>query len=370
MEWNSQQDKALKDVDRWFYSGRDKSPIYRVFGFAGTGKSTIARHFAENIDGQVAYAAFTGKAALVMRNNGCNGASTIHSLIYKVIQDKNTKKVSFVLDRESSLRDAALLVVDECSMVDEKIGRDLLSFQVPILVLGDPAQLPPPSGAGFFTNKKPDNMLTEIHRQSKDNPIIYMSTMVREGNKLKLGTYGESRILEKIVRRDAINADQIIVGRNATRSQKNFQLRKLLGRGDSVFPIAEDKLICLRNDSSLGIYNGGLFNVDSVNHQLSGAKSKFLHMSLNSEDSRNGSPTMVKVPKALFSGDRIPPNSTLLKNSQQFDYGYAITCHKSQGSQWDNVLIYDESWCFRDDWARWLYTAITRAADKVTLVRG
>jgi exodeoxyribonuclease-5 len=366
MKWNNQQEKALRDVDRWFYTESKHKPIYRVFGYAGTGKSTLARHFASNIDGHVCYAAFTGKAASVMRRAGCVGAKTIHSLIYKTEEDEKGR-VTFRLNRNNSdLKGAALLIVDECSMVDEKIGRDLLSFGVPILVLGDPAQLPPPGGAGFFTECEPDNMLTEIHRQAEDNPIIHLSKLVREGNRLSKGDYGESRIVSKIGRQTAIDADQILVGRNATRMDKNYKMRRMLGYGDGLYPVVNDKLICLKNDSSLGIYNGMMFKVDGINQQLSGPKSKFFHMSLDGEDYTHA--IMVKVPKAMFSGERIPPGSWILKEGQQFDYGYAITTHKAQGSQWENVLIYDESWCFRDEWQRWLYTAITRASERVTMV--
>jgi exodeoxyribonuclease-5 len=92
-------------------------------------------------------------------------------------------------------------------------------------------------------------------------------------------------------------------------------------------------------------------------------------MSLIPEDDDEGLPTMVKVHKSFFSSEVAVPDWKMLKGSQQFDFGYAITCHKSQGSQWENVLIYDESWCFRDEWQRWLYTAITRASEKITLVK-
>lgn len=369
VEWNSQQNDALMGVDHWFRNESKTNPIYRVFGYAGTGKSTLARHFAENVDGDVLYAAFTGKAADVMRKNGCHGASTIHSLIYKakeVTLETGEKKVVFMLDGDSALSEAALLIVDECSMVDERIGKDLLSFRTPILVLGDPAQLPPPTGAGFFTNSKPNSMLTEIHRQADGNPIIHLSKHVREGGRLKLGDYGSSRVVEKISRADATGADQIIVGRNATRQTKNKQLRNMLGF-EGILPQVEDKLICLKNERKLGIYNGGIFYVDEVAKANQKQNPKYMPLTVTDEDGENT--VEVSAVKALFTGEKIPPNSNLLKNGQQFDYGYAITCHKSQGSQWDNVLIYDESWCFRDEWSRWLYTAITRAADKVTVVK-
>ena len=154
--------------------------IFRLFGYAGTGKTTLARHLAERVDGKVLFAAFTGKAALVMRSKGCERASTIHSLIYKP-RESGEEIPSFDLWDDAPASKAALIVIDECSMVDAELGRDLMSFGVPVLVLGDPAQLPPIQGGGFFTDAEPDAMLTEVHRQAEDNPIIRLSMDIREG---------------------------------------------------------------------------------------------------------------------------------------------------------------------------------------------
>lgn len=364
--WSPQQETALKAVDKWFYQDSKKKQVFRVFGYAGTGKTTLAMHFAQNIDGLVLFAAFTGKAALVMRKKGCEGARTIHSLIYIADPDKNTGDVTWKLNKESILKDASLLIIDECSMVDEELARNLLSFKKPILVLGDPAQLPPVAGAGFFTEAKPDVMLTEIHRQAEDNPIVHIATMVREGMVPDYGTYGESRILQKVSSTDALEADQIIVGRNVTRDDMNKKMRRLLKIRDE-YPIVGDKLICLKNDRDRAIFNGGMFKVGQV--LSSKYKTSFLHMRVDPDDGDDPLPVMVKVHKSFFSDDVAKPDWKLLKGSQEFDFGYAITCHKSQGSQWNNVLIYDESWCFRDMWQRWLYTSVTRASDRITLVR-
>ena len=148
MQFSPQQDEALKAVERWLKAGRPQ--IFRLFGYAGTGKTTLARYFAEHVDGQVQFAAFTGKAAQVLRAKGATNARTIHSLIYRprgeeAVEDESTGKTSmsptFSLNRQSPIARAKLVVIDECSMVDEQLGRDLMSFGTPILVLGDPAQL-------------------------------------------------------------------------------------------------------------------------------------------------------------------------------------------------------------------------------------
>ena len=261
MKWSPEQDKALSAVAAWLKAG--DQPLFRLFGYAGTGKTTLARHIAANADGAVVFAAFTGKAAHVMRGKGCIGASTIHSLIYRM-RGEDEDGPTFVLNDDSAAAHAALIVIDECSMVDEDIGRDLLSFGVPVLVLGDPAQLPPVAGGGFFTEAEPDMMLTEVHRQAADDPIVRMSMTVREGGQLPYGDYGgggSAVISRREIDPEAVlGADQVLVGRNKTRQTYNGRIRELLGRDGSV-PVADDTLVCLKNDRKRGLLNGSLWRV-------------------------------------------------------------------------------------------------------------
>jgi exodeoxyribonuclease V len=367
--WSKQQDDALKAVEKWireyYTSKKPGKQFFYLGGFAGVGKTTLAKHFAEGIDGDVIFGAYTGKAALVMRKNGCTDARTIHSLIYLAEQDSKTGEVTFHLNKGSGVRDAKLLIIDECSMVDSDLAKDLLSFGKPILVLGDPGQLPPVNGTGYFTSGKPDFMLTEIHRQSKDNPIIFLATQVRQGIMPDYGDYDESRVIEKLNSKDVLEADQLIVGRNITRYEMNRKIRKLK-KLDPDTPVVGDKLICLQNDKDVGIFNGGIFNIEQI--LTSKYKTSFLHMRLESQD-EDRLPVMAKVHKSFFMDDVAKPDWKLLKGSQQFDYGYCLTGHRSQGSQWSSVVVQDESWCFREDRWKWLYTCITRAKQQLILVR-
>jgi exodeoxyribonuclease-5 len=370
MDFTDKQKDALKYVDKWYQdyttSRKPTKQIFRIFGWAGTGKSTLARHFAENIDGEVQYAAFTGKAALVMRKNGCEGARTIHSLIYIADENKETGELSWRLNNNNSpLIDASLIIIDECSMVDEDLAKDLMSFGKPILVLGDPGQLPPIKGTGYFTEADPDVMLTEIHRQAKDNPIIYLANMIRNEQMPKIGTYGESRITNKVSTSDLLEADQVLVGRNVTRETLNSKIRKLKGF-DPDTPVVGDKLICLQNDKDLCIFNGGMFDVEQV-LSVNSVKTQFLNMRLQSQDEER-LPFLARVHKSFFMDDVPVPHWKLLKDSAHMNYGWSITCHKSQGSQWPGILVQDESWCFREDRWKWLYTSVTRAQAKIDLI--
>ena len=363
LQWSPQQDAALSAVARWLKAG--EQPVFRLFGYAGTGKTTLARHIAEAAPRGVAFAAFTGKAAHVMRGKGCTGAGTIHSLIYRS-RGEDENGPTFTLNDDSSAGKVGLIVIDECSMVDEEIGRDLLSFGTPVLVLGDPAQLPPISGGGFFTAAVPDVMLTEVHRQAAENPIVRMAMTVREGGSLAAGPYGESRVIgrDDIDHEHVLAADQVLVGRNATRRGYNARIRELLGRPGPV-PVAGDALVCLRNDRKRGLLNGSLWSVATVKRPRKG----LLRYALTPQESEASKPTTVTINPAFFDGTAEALSWPERKRSDEFDFGYVLTVHKAQGSQWDDVVLFDESFAFRENRARWLYTGITRAAQRITVVR-
>jgi ATP-dependent exoDNAse (exonuclease V) alpha subunit len=361
------QDVALTAVAAWLKAkpGRGNTPpIFRLFGYAGTGKTTLARHIAEGVDGEVKFAAFTGKAALVMRNKGCVAASTIHSLIYRA-RESGEETPSFELWDGAPASNAELIIIDECSMVDAELGRDLMSFGVPVLVLGDPAQLPPIQGGGFFTEAEPNVMLTEVHRQARDNPIIRLSMHVRAGEQLAIGDYGATQV----VRKDAldpqrvINTEQVLVGRNATRRAYNGRMRERRGF-KSALPEAGDKLVCLRNNRKKGLFNGGLWRVK----EKSPSRKSILKMRLAADEEFGGRDLKVSVRPECFTGGIEDVAWPQRKRHDEFDFGYALTVHKAQGSQWDDVVLFDESFAFPESRERWLYTGVTRAAKRLTVV--
>jgi exodeoxyribonuclease-5 len=361
----------------------------------------------------VLYGAYTGKAAHVLRQKGCVGASTIHSLIYiareksrdrlrdlerelvarlaqlrgedpeaKTAEDSEVQRIeallqeerdilsqpAFRLNPESYLRDADLLVVDECSMVDGQMGEDLLSFGVPVLVLGDPAQLPPVGGGGLFTAREPNVMLTEIHRQARDNPIVALATDVRNGKGLIAGFYGTSSVIHRseLEEEVVLAHDQILVGRNKTRHACNARARELSGLGEDWTPVPGDKLVCLRNDHEQGLLNGSLWSATDIG----GVDDDRVIMTIESLDGVGEGQVTVEAWGNHFRGEEFSLPWWERKEASEFAFGYALTVHKAQGSQWDSVLLFDESGVFRGEAARWLYTGITRAAEKITIVRG
>ena len=373
MKFSPQQDDALKAVSAWLK--KPDRQIFRLFGYAGTGKTTLAQHLAEDVAGDVQFAAFTGKAAQVLRSKGASNARTIHSLIYRprgeeTVEDEETGTTivspAFSLNRSSPVAKAHLVIVDECSMVDEALGGDLLSFGTPVLVLGDPGQLPPVSGGGFFTDAEPDILLSEVHRQARDNPIIDLAMRVREGESIAHGRYGDSRVIDKasVDQSEVVDADQVLVGRNRTRRLYNQRLRTLNGFS-GILPEAGDRLVCLRNDSAKGLLNGSLWSVISVGKP----KGAGIQMLVRSSDDVEQRTVKIKILKKVFEEPGGEPEWALRRRFDEFDFGYVLTVHKAQGSQWDDVVLFDESFAFKEHRARWLYTAITRAADRITIVR-
>lgn len=393
------QDAALSKLNTWLTTAINErvrgvalsQPWFYLAGYAGTGKTTIIDHLQQP---DTLYGAYTGKAALRMRQVSGVDAHTIHRLIYSLIPPDTVKirelkellqtasnerekrriavqlgealRPKFSLNQEKSpLNKAALLVIDECSMVSEELAQDLLSFRVPIIVLGDPGQLPPVKGEGFFTAKAPDVFLEEIHRQAEGSPIIAFSKYIREKGAAPIGFSDEATRVGRTAELPYLQrADQVLVGKHVTRVQYNRVLRQMAGR-TSQYPMQDDKLICLRNDYLTGLING--LYATAQEDAGSPVGNSFSFPILTEDGSKLEDLDISSIPfepldlqKVLFPR----------KGQTLLDYGYAITVHKSQGSQFNNVVLKDDAMFVWDGAMRtkWLYTAVTRAIDTVYIL--
>lgn len=358
MQLTNQQAAAVDAVNEWLKTD------YKVFiltGYAGTGKTSIAKHLAQSVN--AVFAAFTGKAALVLTQKGCP-ASTIHSLIYRSTLDETTGEWRFTVNPDSPAATADLVVVDEVSMLSATEGSNLLNLAKKILVLGDPGQLPPIGEKPFFDLSKPHFHLDEIHRQAADNPIIKLATDVRLGRSLALGNYGESRVLKarKFVIEEMAAHEQTIVGRNVTRHSLNQRHRVAANLSTGVLPVPNDRLMCLRNNSARGHINGQMWFVTRATYD-----SESVELVVSENPELESEPHKLYVLNEFFVGKEAELDWQRLRLSDQFCYGYAITAHKAQGSTYKDCLIVDESAVFREDQHKWLYTALTRAAERVTV---
>ena len=188
---------------------------------------------------------------------------------------------------------------------------------------------------------------------------------VREGGRLAFGQYGTSRVIRRgqLGAAAVTRADQLLVGTNRSRRAFNARMRELLGHTHAM-PEVGEKLVCLRNDKKKGLLNGGTWLVDAL-HPMRGSK---LKMSVTPEEDRGKKPVKISVLPAFFEGSEEELPYPVRRESDEFDYGYALTVHKAQGSQWDSVVLFDESYAFREHRSRWLYTGLTRAAREIVVV--
>ena len=412
-ELTPDQQDAEALIKEWFFNLGTQ--IFVLCGYAGTGKTFLIDHAVRALGltpGKSAiFVAPTGKAASVLLRSG-TPAGTVHSLIYTreedIEVDENGEVISerflrFVR-KEKIDPEIKLIVVDETSMVSDEVLRDLLSYGVKCLFSGDPAQLPPVGGTNTLLTM-PCVTLTQIVRQEKDNPIVKLASLARAGKALPYGSYGESvqvipkNSLTPAERRQLfLKADQIIVGTNRTRETINREIRSYLGiSASAVLPVDGEKLICTLNDWSKTIDDKGEFHlvngiigvcrgVEEGEDGLAKLDFKADFLDKQVEDLpfdtgifREGRYYHGYGGKACFlqNGALVYENNReMLKRFKvrredtvcRFEFAYAVTCHKAQGSEYDFVVVFDESRIF-DDGARWLYTAITRAKKRVVSLR-
>lgn len=429
IELAPQQRDAVAAITDWY---RGEQQTFRLFGYAGTGKTTLARHIVDTLGaGRVLYAAYTGKAAYVLRGKGCHAASTVHSLIYQPVEKARAElerlkreladlrdqpldvltteqlrrcteldalikreqaKVDspdWILRDETELETADLLVLDEVSMVGERMALDLLSYGCKVLCLGDPAQLPPVDGGGYFINAPADQLLTEIHRSALDSPVTRLATAARNSQQGDQwygirGRDGDSGRIDQLAIADLLAFDQVLVGRNATRWQAVHLLRALRGLGGTM-PQPGDRIITLANSSTAQVFNGQQFDVlASAPHPERDDRYRLV---VRDEDGVERDLPVWAAGFRDFEGEQKAQRDGR-GNVAAATFAQAITVHKSQGSQYQRVLVIDESSVFHSaayrqavrvlgptaaaeaahvNGCRWLYTAITRASEQVVI---
>ncbi len=385
VELSPKQKKVLESAIDW-YKAR-KVQYLTLGGYAGTGKTTLLGHLNNKLHKEykgisIAYCSFTGKASIVLRKKlqetksllPSDFVGTIHRLIYKAVVDRRDNIVGWEKIPIDSF-EYDLIIVDEASMVSEDIWNDLLSFQKPILAVGDHGQLPPVEGR-FNLMAFPMLRLEEIYRQEKGNPIIMVSEMARKDGEIPVMDYGQ--YVKKLDREDfdvqEFLSDQlssydlntmVLVGYNNTRVKLNSGIRQYL-EFDSPTPQVEDRVICLRNNSELGIYNGMLGTICGIRNICIEDKVEFYDTDIlfDGEDD---------VFHGNVSIEQFGRKETIRDTSRQinlFDYGYALTVHKAQGSQAEKVILFEERFPRMSDdmWRRWLYTGVTRAVSELYII--
>ena len=372
------QEKGLKIAVERYKNGE---PYTVIAGYAGAGKSTLVSHIVDALNispMSVCYVAFTGKASLVLREKGCENSMTAHKLLY---HSKEKPDGTFEHKPRKSLEwPYKLIVVDEVSMIPTDMWDLLLSHNVHVIALGDPGQLPPIDGESELL-KHPHVFLDEVVRQAQDSEIIRLSMDIREGVSLKPYKGNEVIIISKNQLNDFYysGADQIIAAKNITRNDINWKCRKIkFGNDVPNYPIEGEKAICLKNYWNV-LSDSGDPLINGMIGELSGIR--FRHNIDKYDDMMNANFTVGDKNKfhQLFMDYKLFAESKQTINSDNwmdfrgmtkpmlFDYAYCITCHKSQGSEFDKVLVFNE-YMKSTDHKRWLYTAATRAKKKLIIV--
>lgn len=376
MKLSADQASATTEIRHWLNSRRSE---LAVGGLAGTGKTTIVGALAKPGKplASAVFLAPTGKAARALQLKGVK-AATIHSYTYqfngwrfcdhKGVHDPKFKPKDHGIDREGDV-----LVIDEASMVSGDVARELRRLGKRILWVGDHGQLPPVGeDPKIMTN--PRIRLETIHRQLAGSPILKLAYAVRGGkdpaafrtvtDTLEVSKFSgtKAHALVKALIEDSFQ--QVIVPVHTIRVAINNAYRDVLGFDGLVEE--GDRLVCLRNNRDEGLLNGMLFRVTKVRSK----RSKH-HIVVNLESLDDGKPRTGVYVWRTSLGQRYAELKDLPEGVNAFDYGYALTCHKAQGSEWESVAVIEGSHLPRAwDSKRWRYTAYTRAKSRLCVLLG
>lgn len=390
MELTKRQEEGLKiAVERY----RHREPYTVIAGYAGVGKSTLINFIVSALDlnpeNDVAYISFTGKASEVLRSKGCHNAMTAHKLLYYSKQMPNGK---FLYRPRSFIGNYKLIVVDEVSMLPKNMWDLLLSHKIHVIACGDPFQIPPvDKNQDNHILDKPHIFLDEVMRQAKESDIICLSMDIRAGKLIRPLKGNDVQVFRKKNSCEGMCywANQIITSTNKTRHNINAYIRDRLNRS-SERPEKEDKVICLQNSWNIcsnNLHNplingsiGYLKNFD-LEYNVYWINRECFEVPIIKADIKTEDDEFVNVSidyTALTTGEKFftpVQEYKIVKNSRnpslpiEFNYGYAITAHRAQGSEWPKVLVMEESYPREKyEHSRWLYTAITRASERLTLI--
>jgi len=384
IELSKNQSSVIADIISW-YQG-NKSQYITLGGYAGTGKTTVLGYLGNllhktNHGIRIAYCSYTGKASLVLKKKLLETKSlsqsdyigTIHSLIYKPVINEKGKIIGWTRISNDDF-EYDLIIIDEASMVSKEIWEDLLSFGVRILAVGDHGQLPPIEGS-FNLMGNPVLRLEEIYRQEKNNPIVEISRIAREYGNIPVKQYSytvgkfnrEDEYTRELLNEKLSSYDQnlmVLTGYNRTRIELNREIRKLL-QFESDKPQIGDRVICLKNNREEGIYNGMLGSILSISTEGKGHNAYYeARIKFDAEDEDY----FLNIDSSHFNS--YLPVSTMIRDVNYFDFGYALTVHKAQGSQCEKVILFEERFPKMDDntWRRWLYTGVTRAMFELYII--
>jgi len=385
MEVTTEKKLALEKIIAWL-KDKNRSQYLTLGGYAGTGKTTLTALVRKLLNKsndklKIALVSYTGKAARVLKSTlqkqeaffKQDHIGTIHSLIYAPIINQANDITGW---KKKDKLDVKLIIIDEASMVDYALWQDLLSFNLPIIAIGDHGQLPPVEGS-FNLMQKPNIKLETIYRQAADNPIIELSIKARKKGQIEIGKYGLN--VEKIDQQDPLAQEKvhellerynddtmILTGYNHTRIKINDFIRQQKFLEVTPMPVVGDKVICLRNNHAKNIYNG----MTGYIRHLEVIDEDAYYAEIDLDDINYKGDIYRHQFGSLKANNYIKGQRSKIRGLDLFDFGYALTVHKAQGSQAKRVILFEERFKQMDDeqWRRWLYTGVTRAEQELFII--
>jgi exodeoxyribonuclease-5 len=392
MQWNNKQEEALEKFHKWL--GKPTRPFV-LQGYAGTGKTTLTKQFLHMLEPGTAMAlmAPTGKAARVMSAKTGVTATTIHKILYTPADDevKNLRDTLTYLhsqeelgeDRqdeitriEEYIREISkdnrlkfvkkyglegaydLLIVDEASMIGTYIYKDIVELGIPTVFIGDPFQLPPVKDVAGWNSLEPDAVLTQIMRTTGEGAGINLAAQaVRIDEPMEEGPGFFMHPKKTLEWEEYASADIVLCGTHVVRNRLNKGIRKHLGYPEGTVVVGE-KMICLTNSPGWDTVNGELFTVQQIIREDKRTITVIAENDL-------GDLKRLSIWRDLLLDDsntQVVPYSAV-----PMTYAYAITVHKSQGSEWGKVIVTD-SWR-GPNYSNWLYTGLTRGASETHFIR-
>lgn len=392
---NPDQNRAFERILAFIAANKgNPTKFITLGGFAGTGKTTLISKIAANLKqggNKLAFCTISGKASSVLRSKLAYAidekdyCGTVHGFIYKYC-GKCDETNRAIFENKATDNTYDVVFIDEASMVNKYIFDDIMDIPNAVKIfVGDHGQLPPVEGS-FNIMEDPHIRLETIVRQAEDNPIIRVSMMAREEGRIPYDDWGA--VLKthdgSIISKFDLNHDDVmvLVATNRDRQRINSFAREKYGF-DRSYPMNGEKIVCLMNDKKRNIFNGQIGRVSSSLgvSELIEAKIRVFDKDLEvwqdeyrmteccpvdftiKDDERNF--------KSKFLMMQFGHQKTLERSDDYnlFDFGYCLTTHKAQGSEWETVIVYENGYQWIRDWNRWLYTAVTRAKQKLIIIK-